>query len=79
MAENVIITSYRRARTGFVEGNVTILANTGEKEFDSAVRLDGSLVCVAFSDEVGCVAVEDMYLGRGDIDLRVMSAQKRRR
>lgn len=58
-------------RTGFVEGNVTVLADTSEKELDPAIRLDGSLIRVAFSDEVGCVAVEDMYLGRRYIDLRV--------
>lgn len=55
-------------RTGFVEGDVTVLADTAEKELDTAVRLDGSLVCVAFSDKVGCIAVEDMYLGRGYVD-----------
>lgn len=49
---------------------MTVLADTAEEELDTAVRLDGSLVCVAFSDEVGCVAVEDIYLGGGYIDLR---------
>ena len=55
--------------TRFVEGDVTVLTDTGKEEFDTAIRFDGSLVCVAFSDEVGCVAVKDVYLGGGNVDL----------
>lgn len=58
-------------RTGFIKGDVTVLADTAKEELDTTKRFYGSFVCIAFSDEVGCVTVEDMHLGGGYIDLRV--------
>lgn len=57
-------------RTGFVKRNVTVLADTAEEEFDTAVRLDDSLICIAFRDEVGCIAIENMYLRGGYVNWR---------
>lgn len=65
-----VITSFSGlGRTGFVKRNVTVLADTAEEEFDTAVRLDDSLICIAFRDEVGCIAIENMYLRGGYVNL----------
>lgn len=54
--------------TGLVEGDVSVLADTPEEELDPAVLLDLRLVGVAFRDQVLCVPVQDVHLGRRDID-----------
>ena len=64
------LTAYRNTpgHTGLIEGDVTVLANSGEEKLDVDIRFDGSLVCVAFHDKVRNVAIENMHLRRGYIN-----------
>ena len=59
-------------RTGLVEGDVPVLADTAEEELDAAKRLDARFVRVALADEVLGVPVEDVYLRGRDVDCRSM-------
>ena len=55
-------------RTRLVERDVPVLADTAEEELDAAVRGDLGLVGLALEDEVLGVAVQDVDLGRRDVD-----------
>ena len=64
--------------TGLVEGDVAVLANAAEEEFDSAVGLDLLLVRLALLDEVLGVPVKDVHLrGRNIHCARAQSRQSR--
>ena len=53
----------------FVEGNMAVLADAGQEEVDSAGGLDGIFVGDALGFEVGGIAVQDVDIGRVDIDV----------
>lgn len=59
-----------QAGAGLVEGNVAVLADAGQEEVDAADALDGVLVGDALGLERGRVAVEDVHVGRVDVDVR---------
>lgn len=56
--------------TGLIERNVTVLANSAKEEIDAAHRLDLGFICIALPDKILCVSIENVDLGRGDIDYR---------
>ena len=56
------------ALTGLVEGDVAVLADTAEEELDAAVLLDLFFVFLALLDQVLRVPVQDVHLGRRDVD-----------
>ena len=58
-----------QAGAWLVEGDVAVLANAREEEVDAAVALDGVLVGDALGLEAGGVAVEDVDVGRVDVDV----------
>lgn len=55
---------------------MAVFADSAEEELDAAVGFDSGFVGVAFADEVFGVAVEDVYLGRGDVDWRDASSDE---
>ena len=67
----------RERGAGLVERDVPVLADAPEEELDAAVRLDLGLVRFAFSDEVLCVAVEDVHLRGRDVDCQRRWAVRR--
>lgn len=52
-----------------VEGDVAVLANAREEQVDAAGGLDGGLVVDALLLQVWCVAVENVDVGRADVDV----------
>lgn len=48
-----------------------VLPNAPQEQLDTATRLDPRFVFLAFPDQVFSVAVEDVYLGGGDVDFWV--------
>lgn len=59
-----------QGRTGFIEGNVAILAYTGQEKVDAAHALDFSFILNAFSLKVGGVAVEDVDIAWVNVHVR---------
>ena len=55
-------------QTWLVKRDVSVLADAAQEKLDAAVLLDALLVGFAFADQVYGVAVEDVHLGRGDVD-----------
>ena len=49
---------------------MTIRANTTKEEVDAAAFGDLSLIARAFGIQVCCIAVEDIYVLRANIDMR---------
>jgi len=47
---------------------MAILANTPQEELDTAVMLNAGVVRVTFHDQVFGVSIQQVHLGRGDID-----------
>lgn len=56
-----------QAGAGLVEGNVAVLANTGEEQVNAASPLDGILIGDALGFQAGCVAVENVHVGGVDV------------
>ena len=61
--------STRETGPRLVEGDVAVLADAGEEEVDAASGFDGVLVADAFGLEVRGVTVEDVDVGRVDVDV----------
>ena len=58
----------RSGLTRLVESDVAILADSTKEEFDSAVLLDLGLVRIAFRDEILRISVQNVHLGRRNVD-----------
>ena len=54
--------------TWLVECDMAILANTTQEELDTAMLLNAGLGRVTFCDQVFGVSIQQVHLGRGDID-----------
>ena len=57
-----------RVLTGLVERDVAILADTTEEERNATVLLDLGLVRIAFRDKILRISVQDVHLGRRNVD-----------
>jgi hypothetical protein len=58
----------RTNRTRLIECNVSVFTDAAQEELDTAIRFYTLFVCVTFRDEVLCISIEDVDLGRRDVD-----------
>lgn len=70
ISQSLDTSSAGQAGSGLVESNVAVLADTSKEEINAADSLDGVFVGDALSLEVGGIAVQDVNIGRMDIDVR---------
>lgn len=67
----------RQRTAGLVERNVPVLADAAQEQLDAAQLLDLGLVPDALGLEGGCRAVEDVDVGRGDVDCKKAKREER--
>lgn len=56
--------------TWLVERNMTVFPDTTEKQFDPTCLFYLFLVRVALFDQIRCVTIQKVDLGRGNVDVR---------
>lgn len=70
VSQSLDTSSAGQAGSRLVESNVAVLANAGKEEINAADGLNGVFVSDALGLEVGGIAVQDVNIGRVDIDVR---------
>lgn len=64
------VTAALKLASTYIEGNMTVLSNSSQKEFDPPYFFDLLFIRFALCMQIGGISVQDMDLGGRDVDYK---------